>query len=147
MIRPLESGARLGNIVTVTVDEPGYRLPALFMQEQGALFLTTQINGDDDKNLQTYTLLPSNAWTLVEVSQMKNENDDYNWTVRINGDTIKNVINTAPRSFNNVKIVTQGVAANVEIFNLFLDNMKGNKMTEKIIIFVRCSMFGLRLNI
>ena len=103
----------------------GERIPGVWFHGSSAtatknkLLICSAVNGQGNFCV-TSSPVPRGQWTTVEISQQK-EGSSYKYTVKVNGTTLKSVINKKPKEFSNVKVyganpwykVAQGIIRNL----------------------------------
>lgn len=105
----------------------GDRIPAIFFKSQTTqLYIAYDINGRTS-NYFGITLtdpIPMNEWSRVELTQLRQTDGSYQYTVQVNGEIIDQKSNTAPEDFTDVKVYTSDnnyLAAKAFIANLKID--------------------------
>ena len=122
-----------GNILRVGLggdrEEYGDRTPAIwFTPSTTKMSIYSAINGDSEYFIETDPI-PINAWAWVEMSQVRQPDGVYQFTIRMAGAIIHQIINTDPREFSDVKIYTSDnywPAANAKIANLTIKTFPDN---------------------
>jgi len=79
----------------------GRRIPAIFYNSKGFLHITSGV--DNDANYAVNYNIDLKKWYHIEIAQTKMNGKIY-YTIKINGEEIKNVENTNPQSFKDVKV-------------------------------------------
>ena len=102
-------------------DEYGDRTPAIFLPSNSkVLRIDSAVNGDR-KHSTNLPVIQINRWTKIEISQLRQPDDKYQFTIRMAGTIKYQIINTDPREFTDVKVYTSddySQAANAMIANL-----------------------------
>ena len=102
-------------------DKYGDLTPAIFLPPNSkVLRIDSAVNGNKrhSKNLPPMQI---NQWTKIEVFQLRQTDDKYQFTIRMADTIIYQIINTDPRKFSDVKVYTSddySQAANAMIANL-----------------------------
>lgn len=92
------------NVIHFTTDHNkgsmGFRLPAIFLYNN-KLRISQDVSGkvmhDTDVDFET------NKWIILVISSLKKGSSTW-YTVTVNGKVIETMIDTAPRSYSNVKL-------------------------------------------
>jgi len=79
----------------------GARIPAIFYHRSGYFHITSGVN--ENGNYQVNYNMNLNKWYHIEIVQA-NKNGKFYYTVNIDGVEIRNVENTNPQSFEDVKV-------------------------------------------
>merc|ERR1711915_82184 len=97
----------------------GSRTPAVFLMEK-KLYFASAIDGNPNYHFNTRQL-NEDTWYNIVIEQMKKD-DQYIYSVQIDGEEIKRKENRSPASFNNVKVYAgapfEYPAANAKMRNL-----------------------------
>ena len=82
--------------------------PGIWFQHQSTkLLITSEINGETDFHAYgTTPAIPMNKWTRVEVSQLRQIDGSYQFTIVIAGEIFVQLTNNNPKEFSNVKVYT-----------------------------------------
>ena len=107
----------------------GDRTPAIYcFRNQTTLRIVSAING-----VTSYPFisspLPMHKWTRVEVSQLRQSNGSYQFTIQIADNIIAQVENTDAREFSNVKVFASNnytSAARAKIRNIKISSFPDN---------------------
>ena len=114
-----------GNILHVGLggnsEEYGDRTPIIwFAPGTTKMRINSAINGDKNYIISADPL-PINEWTQIEISQLTQPDGVHQFTIRVAGTIFREITNTAPQEFSNVKVYTSDnyfSAANAMIANL-----------------------------
>lgn len=102
-------------------EEYGDRTPAIVLPANSkVLRIYSAVNGDI-RHSTNLPVIQINQWTKIEVSQLRQPDDEYQFTIRMAGTIIIQITNTDPREFSDVKVYTSddySPAANAMIANL-----------------------------
>lgn len=107
---PMDIVQDSGQILHVTQggnkDIYGDRIPFIkFGTGSTNMLITSAINGDTDyKSHGLPNPIPMYIWTRVEVSQLRQSNGSYQYTIRIDDIIYFQMANTDPREFSDVKV-------------------------------------------
>ena len=82
----------------------GDRNPAIWFDgDSTKLHIASAVNGN--KNYATTSdPIPQNQWTKVEIYQTRQNDGSYKFMVSVGGDVIREITNTDPREFTDVKV-------------------------------------------
>lgn len=82
----------------------GDRNPAIWFDgDSTKLHIASAVNGN--KNFVTNTNpIPLNEWTKVDISQTRQPDGSYKFTISVGGDTIREITNNDPREFKDIKV-------------------------------------------
>ncbi|XP_065651871.1 uncharacterized protein LOC136079651 isoform X2 [Hydra vulgaris] len=80
----------------------GCRIPSVFIEPAGELYISSAINDNYDYVVRT-SKIPLNQWSSIQISQTQSSGS-YIYTVYLNGQTITSVFNLKPQIFPNVNV-------------------------------------------
>ncbi|XP_065651877.1 uncharacterized protein LOC105847418 isoform X5 [Hydra vulgaris] len=80
----------------------GCRIPSVFIESTGELYISSAINDNYDYVVRT-SKIPLNQWSSIQISQTQSSGS-YIYTVYLNGQTITSVFNLKPQIFPNVNV-------------------------------------------
>ena len=86
----------------------GDRTPGIWFTDMNTrLHIPSAINNDRNYNFYGNTdPIPMNEWTRVEVSQLRQSDDSYLFTIRIAGTVFTQIVNENPAEFSDVTVYT-----------------------------------------
>ena len=85
----------------------GDRIPAIwFLPGTTKLHITSAVNGLNNYRPDDTDPIPMNEWTLVEISQLRQTDGSYQYTIKINDQIYDQIINNDAREFENIKVYT-----------------------------------------
>ena len=108
-INPLKENTNILHIGTGgNWHQYGDRSPAIYFHPLTTeMHIYSAINGNKNFHCKfTASLIPMNEWTRVEVSQLRQSDDSYQFTIRKDDIIVFQIENTDPRTFTAVKVYT-----------------------------------------
>ena len=82
----------------------GDRIPGIWMYGTStAMHIGSAISGNQNA-VTTTNDIPQNVWTKVVIRQARQADGSYKFLIAVDDDLIKEVTNTDPREFTNVKV-------------------------------------------
>ena len=109
--------------------EYGDRTPAIFMVPSTTkMEISSAIDGNKDSSIETDPL-PINKWTQIEISQLRQTDGVYQFTIRIGELILRQMNNTDAREFSDVMVFTGNnfyQAAHAKIANFTFDTFPDN---------------------
>ena len=130
----LELSNRSPNILHVGLGgnraQYGDRTPAIwFTPNTTRMLIKCDINGIRNYQLIITDPIPTNEWTRVEMSQLRQSDGVYQLTLRVAELILKQINNADAKDFSNVKVYTSdrfSLAANAKIANLTIETFPDN---------------------
>lgn len=124
-IMPIGIQSYWSNILHVGIggnkEEYGDQTPAIsFAPDTTKIRIASAINGNKNFRIDTDPI-PINEWTQLEISQLRQLDGVYQFTIRIAGTIFTQINNTDPREFSEIKVYTSNnyrPAANAQIATL-----------------------------
>lgn len=108
----------------------GDRMPAIFFQARTTrLQIASGINSKTNYIAPYTDPIPMNKWTRVEVSQLRQTDGKYLYTIRVAGKIFHQTTNSDAREFSNMKVYTSDnyyVTADALLTNLKIDSLPDN---------------------
>ena len=122
------------NSSTNTGDDGGLLPGVWFRSNSTQLYVGYNLNGEHFIHFTADRSLPPNAYSTIQISQQKNDNDEYEFKCTVNGSLIATSdgsltnpsIASTPKQYTQVKLYASNPwspAANAEIKNLLFRNV------------------------
>ena len=122
---------RITNNILHDYNELGTRIPAFFVFQNKQFGFRFRVNGND--NYATQYDYELNKQYQIELSQKKNSDGKAIYKIIINGETIHEVINTTPRSFDNALLYLSDVHSDTFAPYGSLANLRISSALSKLI--------------
>ena len=102
-IPPGTKGKNLFHLTTGEDSGEGGRLPAVFVRQNQNFLICYHVNDDTNYCIKNYKYELNKEYHF-EISQHKNSKGEAVYSIKVNGETFHEVVNTTPLKFKDVKL-------------------------------------------